>query len=86
MRILRLGLTQRFIRKEVVDSVPTHTDTLTGFFNGQSTAIVSGAPVLSTTATSASAPWDYPITLSVATLSAQNYSFTPVAGMLTALP
>jgi hypothetical protein len=66
--------------------VPTLTYTLAGFVNGQSSSVVSGAPVLSTTATSASTPGHYPITLSVGTLSAQNYSFTPVAGVLTVLP
>ena len=66
--------------------MPTLTYTLTGFVNGQSSSVVSGAPALSTTATAASTPGHYPITLSVGTLSAQNYSFTPVSGILTVLP
>ena len=55
------------------DPVPTLTYTLTGFENGDTASVVSGAPVLSTTATSSSPPGHYPITVSVGTLSAANY-------------
>jgi hypothetical protein len=55
------------------DPVPTLTYTLTGFVNGDTASVVSGAPVLSTTATSSSPPGHYSITVSVGTLSAANY-------------
>jgi hypothetical protein len=57
--------------------VPPLTYTLTGFVNGDTQATaVTGAAVLSTTATSASTPGDYPITFSLGTLAAKNYSFS----------
>jgi hypothetical protein len=68
--------------------VPTLTYTLTGFVNGDTQATaVTGAPVLSTTATSASMPGDYPITFSIGTLVAKNYSFNGGRnGVLRVLP
>ena len=44
--------------------------------------MVSGAPILSTTATIASFDGQYPITVAVGTLSAANYDFTTVDGIL----
>ena len=38
------------------DALPTLDDTLTGFVNGESQSVVSGAATLSTTATSSSHP------------------------------
>jgi YD repeat-containing protein len=62
---------------------PTFTDTITGFVNGDTSSVVSGAPSLTTTATATSAPGSYPITATAGTLSAANYSFTFVNGTLT---
>jgi type IV secretory pathway protease TraF len=53
--------------------VPPLTYTLTGFVNGDTSSIVTGAPVLTTTATSSSPPGIYPITVSRGTLAAPNY-------------
>jgi hypothetical protein len=57
----------------------------TGFVLGQSfsTAGITGAPTLSTTATATSLVGSYPITVGVGTLSAANYSFAAVNGTLT---
>src|SRR2546426_9252769 len=65
---------------------PTLTYTLSGFVNGENTtsAGVTGAPTLSTTATTASsvAGSPYPITVvNAGTLSAANYDF-PVANFV----
>jgi hypothetical protein len=60
------------------------TASYSGFVPGEGTNVLSGAPTLSTTATTNSPPTTYPITISVGTLSATNYvfaGFTP--GMLT---
>ncbi len=65
--------------------LPTLTYMYSGFVNGESTSVVSGAPVLSTTATAGSNPGGYPITVSTGTLSATNYSFLYVNGTLTIL-
>jgi hypothetical protein len=66
--------------------IPTLTYTLSGFVNGDTTSVVSGSPVLSTTATSSSPVGRYPSTGTVGTLSAHNYYFVEVNGVLTILP
>jgi VCBS repeat-containing protein len=62
---------------------PTLTHVITGFVNNESTAVVSGSPVLSTTAVATSPGGKYPIAIVPGTLAAANYSFTFVAGELT---
>ncbi len=63
--------------------LPTLTYTVTGFVNGDTQSVLSGAPALSTTGTSRSLPGTYPITITRGTLSATNYTFTFVNGTLT---
>jgi polygalacturonase len=65
------------------DSVPALTYTPAGFVNGETTAVLSGSPQLSTTATSNSPAGTYIITASAGTLTAENYAFTFVNGTLT---
>jgi hypothetical protein len=62
--------------------------TYSGFVLGQNftTAGITGAPTLSTTAIATSLVGSYPITVGVGTLSAANYSFTAVNGTLTVNP
>jgi hypothetical protein len=62
---------------------PPFTATITGFVNGETTAVVSGAPSFSTTAILASPVGPYPITPGAGTLAAANYTFTYVNGTLT---
>ncbi len=63
---------------------PTLTYTITGFVNGDTSAVISGTPVLSTTATSASPQGNYPITIALGSLAAKNYTFSNlVNGVLT---
>jgi hypothetical protein len=64
---------------------PTLTATITGFVSGETLATsgVTGSPALSTTANAASPAGSYPITAAVASLSAANYAFKAVDGMLT---
>ncbi len=61
---------------------PTLTYTITGFVNNDTISVVSGAPVLATTATTSSPSGSYPITVAKGTLSATNYTFTLVNGIL----
>jgi 6-phosphogluconolactonase (cycloisomerase 2 family)/sugar lactone lactonase YvrE len=63
--------------------LPSLLYTYSGFTNGDTQSVVSGAPALSTTATTGSAAGNYPITVSTGTLSAANYSFLYVSGTLT---
>jgi len=63
---------------------PPLTCTMTGFVNGDTQASgTTGAPSLSTTATTTSPVGTYPITVTMGTLAAKNYSFTFVNGTLT---
>ena len=58
--------------------------TITGYVNGESSSVLNNTkPALSTTATSASTPGPYPITVSTGSLAATNYAFRFVNGTLT---
>jgi hypothetical protein len=63
--------------------LPALTASYTGFVNGDTAAVLTGLPGLTTTATSASSAGTYAIIASVGTLSAANYTFTFVNGTLT---
>ena len=66
---------------------PPLTDTISGFVNGDTSAVVSGAASLSTTATTSSPAGVYPILVTAGTLTATNYDFpTFVNGTLTVVP
>ena len=70
-------------------AVPTLSDQITGFVNGQNSSIVTGTATISTSASSASsvAGGPYPITITAGTFSAPNYSFTNlINGLLTVTP
>ena len=64
-------------------SVPALTATITGYVNGDDDSVISGAPTLSTDATTSSGVNTYMITAGVGSLVASNYTFTPVSGTLT---
>jgi hypothetical protein len=66
--------------------VPSLTASYSGFVNGDTTAVLSGTPALSTTATSSSNVGSYPITAAAGSLSAANYIFSFVNGTLAVLP
>jgi hypothetical protein len=72
--------------KSYGEANPALTFTVTGFENGDASSVVSGTPVLSTTATTSSAVGSYPITVNVNGLSATNYTFSAVNGTLTVTP
>ncbi len=63
--------------------LPPLTYGYSGFVNHETASVVSGAPSLSTTATSTSIAGAYPITVATGTLAAANYSFLYVNGTLT---
>ena len=73
----------------VYGSPPALTDTITGFVGGENSSVVSGAPVLATTAAAGANAGSYPITIAAGTLSATNYIFPTadlIAGTLTVTP
>lgn len=62
---------------------PALTYTPSGFVNGETATVLSGAPALTTTAVQTSPVGTYPITIGAGTLAASNYTFTLVNGTLT---
>jgi hypothetical protein len=81
-RIAKAGLTVTANPQSVVygNAAPRLTYTITGFLNGESESVVSGAPTLVTTGTPSSPPGAYPITIGAGTLTAANYNFTNFIG------
>lgn len=66
-------------------AVPALTVNYSGFVNGDTAAVLSGAPALNTTATSLSAAGSYPISATQGTLTAANYTFSFVSGTLSVI-
>jgi hypothetical protein len=64
------------------DANPALTATITGYVNGESASVITGAPAISTTATQYSNVASYTITPVVGTLAASNYNFTYANGAL----
>lgn len=64
--------------------LPALTLSYSGFVNGDTTAVLTQAPALSTTAVKSSAVGDYPITLTGGV--AANYQIVPVNGTLSVTP
>ena len=77
-----LTVTANNANMTVGSAVPTLTASYSGFENGDTSSVLSGAPSLTTTATSSSPAGTYPITAALGTLSAANYSFVFVNGTL----
>ncbi|RYE16429.1 MAG: cadherin-like beta sandwich domain-containing protein, partial [Sphingobacteriales bacterium] len=77
-----LTFTAQAATKKYGEANPTFTGTITGFVNNQMVANLSGTPVYSTTATTASGVGSYPITLSG--ISSSNYTITAASANSTA--
>jgi hypothetical protein len=70
------------LTKLVGDPVPTLTYTRSALVAGDPASVVTGAPVLATTATATSPAGSYPVTITQGTLAAANYNFVFVNGSL----
>ena len=70
--------------KQEGEANPTFTPTFSGFKNGETSNVLTKQPIVSCTATAASAPGTYPVTVSGA--GALNYSITYQNGSLTVTP
>jgi hypothetical protein len=81
-----LTITAKDASRVYATTNPVFTDSITGFVNGQSAGVVSGSPVLGTTATLDSPPGHYRITVGRGNLMAANYSFELVNATLTVTP
>ena len=68
------------------DAIPTLTYGIKGFLNGDTLAVVTGVPTLTTPATSTSAAGHYAITADTSKLSAGDYAFVAGSGTLTVHP
>jgi len=78
-----LTVTANSLNKSVNSANPTLSYAVTGFVNGDTAAVLTGAPALSTTALTNSPAGSYPITATAGALTAANYSFTFVNGTMT---
>jgi hypothetical protein len=78
-----LAVTANNASKVYGAAVPTFSATVAGFVNGDSSAVISGAPGLTTTGTASSVVGTYPIIAATGTLAAANYTFTFANGTLT---
>jgi hypothetical protein len=67
-------------------ALPPLSATITGFVNGDTQAVVTGQPTLTTTAASTSPAGSYQITAALGTLSTANYAFTFKSGTITITP
>jgi uncharacterized repeat protein (TIGR03803 family) len=82
-----LTVTANTLSVQQGSAVPTLTYSITGFqYTDTQANATTGAPVLSTTATSSSPAGMYPITITQGTLAAANYTFNFVNGTLTVTP
>jgi hypothetical protein len=78
----QLTVTANSTSRAVGAANPTFTASYSGFVNGDTSAVLGGAPSLTTTATTSSVAGTYPITAAVGTLTAANYTFVFVNGTL----
>ena len=81
-----LGITANSTNRTYGAVNPDFTYTASGFVNGETTAVLSGSPSLTTTATTNSAVGGYTITAAAGSLSAANYTFSFTNGTLTVNP
>jgi hypothetical protein len=65
---------------------PALTASYSGFVNGDTAAVLSGSPSLTTTAAAGSPPNTYPISVAQGSLTDANYQFAFVNGTLTVTP
>ncbi len=81
--ITRAALTVRANNESAVygSSLPALTYTITGLVGADNSSVVSGMPVIATTAAAGDNAGVYPITIAVGTLSAANYSI-PAANVI----
>ncbi len=78
-----LALTAKTLSAIYGAGIPALTYALAGFLDGDTSAVVSGSPALTTSATASSAAGQYPITASQGTLSAANYNFSFTGSQVT---
>ncbi len=78
-----LTVTANDLSKAAGAPLPALTASITGFVHGDTSAVVSGSPILTTTASAFSPPGAYAIFVSNGTLAAVNYTFLFVNGTLT---
>ena len=81
-----LTVTANSVSRQYLSSNPTFTATYTGFVNNETVSVLSGTPLLTTTATLSSPIGTYPISAATGSLTAANYSFGFVDGLLTVTP
>ena len=83
MNAATLTVSANAASKTYGDTNPSFSASITGYVNGDTSAVVSGSASLTTTATASSGVGTYTITAAAGSLSASNYTFSFVNGTLT---
>ncbi len=78
-----LTITAQPVTRGYNSANPAFTYAASGFVSADTAAVLSGAPAYATTATAASTPGTYPLTITQGTLFATNYTFTFVNSTVT---
>ncbi len=78
----QLTVTVTSASRSYAEPNPTFAYTITGFVGSDTQAVVSGTPQITTTATTPSTVGSYPVTASLGTLAAGNYTFVFAPGTL----
>jgi hypothetical protein len=81
-----LGVAANNVTQLYGAATPALTVSYSGFLNGDTAAVLSGAPVLTTAATNGSPAGTYVITNLLGTLTSTNYTFSLTNGVLTVAP
>jgi hypothetical protein len=81
----QLRVTVNYASRLVGAANPAFTAAYIGLVNGDTLAVLGGSPSLTTTATTSSPVGAYPISAAAGTLTAANYAFIFVNGMLSVL-
>jgi PKD repeat protein len=81
-----LSVSANDIVKAYGAAIPALPYSFSGFCNGDTASVLTGTPLVTTTATAESLEGTFPISLSAGTLAAMNYAFTFNPGILTIVP
>ncbi|HJV35616.1 MBG domain-containing protein, partial [Geomonas sp.] len=82
----QLAVTASSASKVYGAALPVFAYTIAGYVNGDTQAILTGSPSITTIATAASGAGSYPITISPGTLSTADYTFVFTDATLTVTP
>ena len=78
-----LTVTANSVSMTYGSSLPTLGYSVSGFVAPDTSSVISGTPILQTSATATSPVGSYAVSVDVSRMSATNYTFVPMSGMIT---